>query len=245
MNTAQLLLGDCFDRMAELPDCSIDLVLCDPPYGTTEAAWDRVLPFDRLWPEYRRLARPGAAIVLMAQQPFTTHLISSNPKAFRYCWVWRKNRITGFANAKKRPLKATEDVVVFCDRPAPYHPQGVRLLDRPRRSVSKGCETMPGRGFRDDYRQTVTGYPLNVLEFKTERGLHPTQKPVALMEYLVRTYTQPGATVLDNTMGSGTTGVACLRSGRSFVGIERDPEYFARAEARIAATQPLPLAEAA
>lgn len=232
----KLYNGDCLEVMPDLPDASVDLVLTDLPYGVTECEWDEVIPLAPLWAQYRRLVKPGAPIVLTSQQPFTTALIASNRSWFRYTWVWLKSNTTGFANAKRRPLKAYEEVLVFCGKAPPYNPQGLRVLERPRvkKRVDHG-EAIGGQGFRPGYCQRFTGYPRNVLTVPSERGLHPTQKPVALMEYMIKTYTEPGAVVLDNTMGSGTTGVAAARTCRRFIGIERSPTHFGTASARIRA----------
>lgn len=244
-----LLQGDCLDLMAILPDRSVDLILCDLPYGTTACDWDAVIPFAELWAQYERLAKPNAAIVLTASQPFTSALVMSNPLDFKYAWSWVKTNCTGFANAKKQPLRQFEDVLVFYRRQPTYNPQGVTVLEKPKMRTKLTGEVMGRTGFRDGYVQTETNYPKNVLHIPSERGSHPTQKPVALMEYLIRTYTNPGDVVLDNCMGSGTTGVACINTGRTFWGIEKDPEYFRIASERLqkvdatvtmAATAPLP-----
>jgi site-specific DNA-methyltransferase (adenine-specific) len=226
-----LMLGDCLERMRQIPDGSIDMVLCDLPYGTTSCAWDSVLPFVDLWEQYRRVCT--GAIVLTANQPFTSALVMSNPRAFKYAWAWIKTNCSGFANAKKQPLRQFEDVLVFYERQPTYNPQGVVKLDKPKTRTKDTGAIMGRTGFKDGYEQTETNYPKNVLQLPSERGHHPTQKPVALMEYLIRTYTNAGELVLDNTMGSGTTGVACGNTGRRFIGIERDPGYFQIARGRI------------
>lgn len=240
-----LLLGDCLEKMREIPSGSVDMVMADLPYGTTACKWDSVIPMQPLWAEYRKVCKEDAAMVLTASQPFTSALVMSNPNEFRYCWVWQKNRGTGFLDAKKRPLKTHEDVVVFFRQQPIYNPQ--KKLGKP--SHSTGIST--GRkqreksaiyhGKSDTVPTDVSGmkFPTSVLQFDglpPSKGLrqHPTQKPVALMEYLIRTYTNEGMTVLDNTMGSGTTGVACVHTNRNFIGIERDAAYFAIAEKRIA-----------
>lgn len=225
--------GDCLELMKTLPDASVDMVLCDLPYGTTACKWDSIIPFDALWAEYRRVTKPKAAIVLTANQPFTSALVMSNAKAFKYAWAWVKTNCTGFANAKKQPLRQFEDVLVFYERQPTYNPQGVIKLDKPKSRTRDTGAIMGRTGFRDGYEQTETNYPKNVLQIPSERGHHPTQKPVALMDYLIRTYTNAGDVVLDNCMGSGTTGVACANTGRRFIGMERDPEYFEIARARI------------
>lgn len=234
---AQLFNGDCLDVMPRLAAGSVDLILCDLPYGTTACAWDAVIPFDQLWKEYRRVAKPNAAIVLTASQPFTSALVMSNLENFRHEWIWLKNRGTNPFAAKHAPMKKHESVLVFGFQSPRYFPQ-----------MRKG---KPYRGFvstknakiGEAYRSTVSLHkdnpegillPVTPQEFPCEFGLHPTQKPVALMEYLIRTYTNPGDVVLDNCMGSGTTGVAARNTGRNFIGIERDPDYFRIAKERIA-----------
>jgi site-specific DNA-methyltransferase (adenine-specific) len=226
--------------MATLPDASVDMILCDLPYGTTACKWDSVIPFKPLWAQYRRIAKKNAAIVLTADQPFTAALLMSNPRDYRHRWVWDKvNRITGFLDAKKRPLRVVEDVLVFCTGQPTYTPQ--MWQGEP----YKAKHGISGAVYNQD-RPTVTDcadgmrYPQNIIRIKADnRGVegrvHPTQKPVALMEYLIRSYTHEGDVVLDNCMGSGTTGVACVNTGCGFIGIERDDRYFQIARDRIEA----------
>jgi site-specific DNA-methyltransferase (adenine-specific) len=247
----QLHCGDCLDILPTIPDASMDMVLCDLPYGTTACKWDSVIPFEPLWREYRRVTKPNAAIVLTASQPFTSALGASNIAMLRYCWYWRKSRATGHLNAKKMPMKDIEDALVFYSAQPTFHPQGVRALGVVQRNsashIARGITSDPtsvvtGGITKATYTQDLTGYPRQVLDFPSEGAtVHPTQKPVALMEYLIRTYTNEGDTVLDNCMGSGTTGVACANTGRKFIGIEREPSYFAIAQERIL-NQPLRLA---
>lgn len=236
--------GDCLDLMKQIPDGSVDMVLCDLPYGTTACKWDSVIPFEPLWREYRRVCR--GAVVLTAAQPFTSAVVMSATADFWHSWTWIKPRATGFQNAKKQPLRATEDVLVF--RRSVYNPQGVVRVDK----VCTNSKSAGGESVRTDvalssgrgrlrtpgapYVQEFTNYPRNILEFGLDEKekVHPTQKPVALMEYLIRTYTNEGETVLDNCMGSGTTGVACINTGRKFIGIEKDEKYFQTARDRIA-----------
>lgn len=239
----KLLLGDCLERMKEIPSGSVDMVLCDLPYGTTACKWDAVIPLEPLWTEYRRISKPDAAIVLTAAQPFTTVLISSNIQQFAYVWVWDKKFGANFVQAKRTPLRIHEDVLVFCKsgKTPKYYPQ---MIDR-EKPIKKGGnkqsaaipirQTENAAAFGESEKIYTEKFPETIIEFNCRegRGLHPTQKPVALMEYLIRTYTNAGDTVLDNTMGSGTTGVACANTGRDFIGIERDPGYFAIAEKRI------------
>ena len=234
----QIYNEDCIAGMSRYPDKSIDMILCDLPYGITNCRWDILLPFDELWKQYLRIIKDNGAIVLTACQPFTTRLISSQPKLFRYCWYWKKNMATGFANAKKQPLRCVEEVCVFYKRLPTYNPQGVIVLDKPVKRRGKGspehgdsCYKMSTLG--KDTEQYTIHYPKQLLEVKCERGLHPTQKPVALFEYLIRTYTAPGELVLDTCMGSGTTAIACLRAGRRYTGFEWDPQHYKTALDRI------------
>lgn len=231
----KLLNGDCLKLMKDIPDGSVDLILCDPPYGTTDCKWDDVLPFDKLWAEYNRVLKPDGAAVLFSAQPFTTQLIASNRKAFRYCWYWVKDRATGFTYARYQPMRKVEDVCVFYRKMPTYNPQGLTPVIG---AKTKKSRRKPGGQFfaLDGYVYTprFKNYPKNVLQFNTERGYHPTQKPVPLLEYLVKTYTNEGDTVLDNCMGSGSTGVAVQRvGGRHFIGIEQNKVYFDIAQKRI------------
>ncbi len=328
-NMTALHQGDCLEIMQGIPPGSIDLVLVDLPYGTTDCKWDNVLPMDKLWHEYRRILKGNGVAAMFAAQPFTTHLINSNRSAFRYCWYWLKNQSTGFAFAKFQPMRKIEEVAVFiCNVPgkdntnrhkalreymqaemeranltrakvnrilgntmsshyftkggqfsippreqweklqeatgyfsrawediqaeykkelggsgggsATYNPQGLQLINNPkpkRRKSIKPDSIYDFDTLMQEYTPKYTNWPQNVLQFNTERGLHPTQKPVPLLEYLVKTYTNPGETVLDNCMGSGSTGVACVSSGRKFIGIEKDPHYFQTARERIEQAQ--------
>ena len=209
------------------------MILCDLPYGTTACKWDSVIPFEPLWAAYKRICKPNAAIVLTASQPFTSLMIASNIKAFRYQWVWRKPRPSNPQLAKHQPLKVHEDVVVFSFEPHEYYPQGLREIPKEDQKVHKPEPNTLGHCVRKEYVQTHTGYPQSIVEFPAERGLHPTQKPVALMEYLIRTYTNEGETVLDNCMGSGTTAVACINTNRNYIGFELDKHYCEIANERI------------
>jgi site-specific DNA-methyltransferase (adenine-specific) len=245
----RLIHGDCLEEMAKIPSGSVDMVLTDPPYGTTACKWDSVIPFEPMWEQLKRIIKPNGAIVMTASQPFTTTLIASNMKMFKYCWYWEKSSPSGFAQAKNMPLKNIEDVVLFSEgvtlhksqagkRRVPYNPQGLvyapRTVKNHKRN-NKGLESSFGDrpSHKAEYTQEYTNYPKQTLMFANEKGLHPTQKPVALMEYLIKTYTNEGETVLDFTMGSGTTGVACKNLGRDFIGIEKDDEYFKVAQDRI------------
>ena len=237
MSEVRLMLGDCLERMKEIEDGSVDMVLADLPYGTTACKWDSVIPFEPLWAAYRRVCKKKAAIVLTASQPFTSALVMSNLPAFKYQWVWDKANSTGFLNAKKQPLRQTEDVCVFYREQCTYNPK-MEVRGKPR---VKGGYNKPGGSdnygdFRDVKSVGNEYYPTNLLRFSNANRAektHPTQKPIALMEYLIRTYTNEGETVLDNTMGSGTTGVAASRLNRNFIGIEMDEAYFKIAEERI------------
>jgi len=230
-----LMQGDCLELMKTIPDGSVDMVLTDPPYGTTACKWDSVIPFEPMWEQLKRVTKKNGAIVMTASQPFTSALVMSNVKMFKYCWVWDKVNPTGHLNAKKRPMKKLEDVAVFCRGLTPYNPQG--LVWNPRKKSrspkTKGSDCYGRHG--SDNIATWQGYPTERIEVKNENGLHPTQKPVALMEYLIKTYTNEGETVLDFTMGSGTTGVAAKNLNRSFIGIELDEGYFKIAKDRILA----------
>jgi site-specific DNA-methyltransferase (adenine-specific) len=233
----QLFQGDCLEVMKTLPDSCVDLVLCDLPYGTTQCKWDAVIPLSELWRQYERIAKENAAIVLTAAQPFTSVLITSNLKDFKYAWVWDKvNGIRNHLNAKKQPMRCTEDVCVFYRSQPIYNPQmreGGYTSRKTKPGQSDGFGTVTGV----DFGKKVTSlYPINLVAIKSHdpnNSFHPTQKPVALMEYMIKTYTNEFQTVLDNTMGSGTTGVACANLGRKFIGIERDSKYFEIAKERI------------
>lgn len=232
----KLYKGDCLEVMKEIPTGSVDMILCDLPYGTTECKWDSIIPLDRLWKEYERVIKEDGTIVLTAAQPFTTQLIESNRKRFRYCWYWIKNTPTGFCFAKYQPMRKVEDVCVFYKKAPKYNPQGVIKLDRPKsknRRPQKHDEWIYSDSLNGKYEIGWTNYPNNVLQINVERGLHPTQKPVPLFEYLIKTYTDEGMTVLDNCMGSGTSGVACMNTNRKFIGIEMDEKYFNVAKERI------------
>lgn len=228
---------DCIAGMSLLPDGCMDMILTDLPYGVTNCKWDCLIPFEQLWPQFWRVLKPNGAICLTACQPFTTQLISSQRKHFRYCWYWVKNMTTGFTFAKKQPLRCVEEVCVFYWKAPTYNPQGIIILDKPIRR--KGKTEAAHRDcvyhmdtLSKDTETCVVHYPRQVLEIKCERGLHPTQKPVALFEYLIQTYTNPGENVLDACIGSGTTKVACRNTGRNYTGFEIDPRYFEIAEKR-------------
>ena len=230
----QLHQGDCLNVLPTLADNSVNVVIADPPYGTTACAWDSVIPLAPMWAELKRVLKPRGAVVLFAAQPFTSHLITSNTVWFRYLWVWNK-RISGNPLlAKFQPLKIHEDITVFSQDRHVYIPQmHTGKMRRKGGGYSKIWETNLTTSINNSY------YPNSILEFSNANRdvQHPTQKPTDLLRYLVRTYTNAGDTVLDFTMGSGTTGVACRMEGRRFIGIELDPAYFAIAERRIANAQ--------
>lgn len=238
-----LFNGDCLEVMPLLPSLvggDFDMVMADPPYGTTACKWDSIIPLDAMWLNLKALVKPNAAIVMTASQPFTTVIGMSNIKNLKYTWTWIKSRPGGHLQAKKMPLKNTEDVVVFYSNQCTYNPQGTVDCNTVKKNTSgrlkSNCFGKIIGGA--EHVQTKTNYPRQTLEFPSEnnKGKHPTQKPVALMEYLIKTYTNEGDTVLDFTMGSGTTGVACQNTGRKFVGIELDPDYFKIACERMGVT---------
>jgi predicted methyltransferase len=236
-----LLHGDCLELMKDIPDRSVDMVFCDLPYQTTACRWDVQLPLDELWAHYNRIVKPRCAIVLTACQPFTSLLVASNVKRYKTSWVWRKDKAANFANANRHPLKVTEDVLVFGvdSKSTRYYPQmrtgrAYRTWRKPeQRSDSHLIMLQKGRIRADEYRDQY--YPKNVIEIpRVQKGaIHPTEKPVALIEYFLRTYSIPGDLILDNCAGSGSTGIACLNLNRSFIGIEKDDYYFHAAKERI------------
>lgn len=223
---------DCLEGMKQIPDGSIDAIICDLPYGTTQNRWDSVIPFDKLWSEYRRVTKPNAAIVLFSQQPFTSALVMSNPQMFRYEWIWQKSRATGHLNAKKMPMKIHENVLIFYNALPTYNPQFTKgdpyVKYRETHSSNYGYQAgvvTVNEGIR---------YPKDIIEFTSETNtIHPTQKPVDLLRYLVLTYTNEGDTVLDNCIGSGTTAIACIKERRHFIGFELSKEYFDKAVRRV------------
>lgn len=240
MTDVTLHHGDCLALLPTLPSGSVDMVLCDLPYGTTQNKWDSVLPLDVLWAEYRRVCR--GAVVLTAAQPFTSALVTSNLRAFKYEWVWCKNKASGHLNAKKRPLQSHESVLVFVETKAVYNPQ--RSSGHRPANYAKRIGWSPNYGAQREaeYKGGITDRcPTSLLPFPVVNNdspdrHHPTQKPVELLEYLIRTYTDEGGTVLDNTMGAGSTGVACVNAGRKFIGIESDRQYFDAACKRLHVT---------
>lgn len=234
-----LMLGDCLERMKEIPDCSVDMILCDLPYGTTACKWDVVIPFEPLWEQYWRVSKSNAAIVLFGSEPFTFRLGMSQIEKFRYCFSWIKSKASNFQHARKMPMKRHENILVFYRHLPTFNLVDLQQLDNPifNSRKNKGAN-LHGSKIRDsgDYFSTETGFTFSDLYFANPSGkghLHPTQKPVPLLEYLVNTYTNENEIVLDNTMGSGSTGVACVNTSRRFIGIEKDSKYFAIAESEI------------
>jgi site-specific DNA-methyltransferase (adenine-specific) len=234
----ELILGDCLEEMKDIPDKSIDMILCDLPYGTTQCKWDTVIPFEPLWLQYKRVCK--GVIVLTGSEPFSSLLRVSNLDMFKYDWIWEKSKATGHLDANRRPLKKHEIISVFGNLDT-YNPQGLVTKDKP--TISKGNRGKKGEGSsgecyglaNKDVIVTQYNYPKSIIPFNVamKAEFHPTQKPVALFEYLIKTYTNEGETVLDNCMGSGTTGVACKNINRNFIGIEIDPTYFEIAKKRI------------
>ena len=242
MKDYKLYQGDCLEIMKEIPDKSVDMILCDLPYGTTACKWDIVIPFEPLWEHYKRLIKPNGAIVLFGSEPFSSYLRMSNLEMYRYDWIWEKDNHTNFLNIKKQPGKRHELISVFYKKQPTYNPQ----MWEGKESHSVGKQT--GKKVNREYlgsefeiketTKTNLKYPISLLRFKGEgrgKAIHPTQKPVPLFEYLIKTYTNEGETVLDNAMGSGTTGIACLKTKRKFIGIELEEKYFKIAKERIEA----------
>lgn len=228
--SVQLLQGDCLELMKDIPDGSVDMVLADLPFRTTQNRWDSVIPLDDLWEQYHRVCKPNAAILIFGQPPFSAYLMTSNMKELRYEWIYEKTNATGFLNAKKMPLKAHESVFCFYRELPVYNPQFASGKPYKRSQGSKNSSNYHGFIRRENQEYDGKRYPRDVIRVSngwgTCKGAHPTQKPVALLEYLIRTYTNEGETVLDNCMGSGSTGVAAVNTGRSFIGMELDPGYF-------------------
>lgn len=222
-----LILGDCLEVMKSIPDGSVDLILTDPPYAITQCEWDSIIPLEPMWGQLKRIIKPNGAIVMTASQPFSSTLVMSNLHMFCYEWVWVKTKITGVLNAKRMPVRKHEQVLVFCNKKSTgtYNAQG--LVEKNTVTKQGGNSDNYGQRNKREYTQEFTNWPRDVLEINSEgKTVHPTQKPVALMEYLIKTYTNEGETVLDFTAGSFTTGVACLNTNRNFIGIEKDENYF-------------------
>jgi site-specific DNA-methyltransferase (adenine-specific) len=228
VDMSKLMHGNCLIKMAKIPDGSVDLILCDLPYGTTRCSWDSIIPFEPLWEHYWRVLKPGGAVVLFGAEPFSSHLRMSQIKYYKYDWLWLKTRVCGFLNAKHAPLKITENIMVFSQGTAPYNPQGLIDVQRNVANGERKADTTISNtlGKKGDYTQKYSNYP----EYDI---VHSTQKPVLLLEYLIKTYSLEGETVLDNCMGSGSTGVAAINTRRQFIGIEMDDNYFEVAKTRI------------
>ena len=238
----QLFEGDCLEVMKQIPEASVDLVLCDLPYGTTQNRWDIVIPLEPLWIQYNRIAKPTAAIVLFGAEPFSSLLRISNLSNYKYDWIWQKDKATGHLNAKKMPMRVTERISVFYHAQCTYNPQ---IVDKDPANIRPATVLRKNTGsYGSMDKSSVRGipidksYPNEILRFRgcfgdKGKSNHPTEKPTDLLEYLLKTYTNTHDTVLDNTMGSGSTGVACANTGREFIGIEQDPNYFQIAKSRI------------
>lgn len=239
----KLFLDDCLNIMNNIPDKSVDLILCDLPYGTTPSKWDNIIPFDVLWNHYKRIIKPKHAILLFGVEPFSSKLRLSNLEWYKYDWIWIKNIPVGFVNAKLKPMPKHEIISVFSDGKTAncnknnmiYYPQGLLPFNKTIKS-KRNSESLYNRPSNIDnkYYQEFTNYPTTDLYFAKDKPvIHPTQKPVALLEYLIKTYTKEGETVLDNCMGTGSTGVACKNTNRNFIGIEKEEKYFNIAKERI------------
>ncbi len=237
----KLLKGDCLELMKDIPDKSIDAIIADLPYGTTACKWDTIIPFEPLWAQYKRIIKDNGAIVLFGSQPFTSALVMSNPKWFKCEWIWKKHKGTNFNTVKRHPMKVHESICLFSNGKFTYNPQmteGNPYKQRGEHNVNKKGGMFENKkvGYAKDFDSSKR-YPISIQEFSNHNqkanSFHPTQKPVALLEYLIKTYTNEGETVLDNTMGSGTTGVACVNTNRGFIGMELDDKYFEIAKERI------------
>ena len=236
--------ADCLEFMKEMPDKSVDMILCDLPYGTTACKWDVIIPFEPLWVQYKRIIKDNGAIVLTASQPFTSALVMSNIKWFKYEWIWKKNAGSNFATTKHQPMKEHENILIFSNGTTVYNQQKQPRSDSGLARVKSSPMTFNRKTdgvYKDIFVGNITKYkanelrcPSSVQNFNRERGIHPTQKPVALFEYLIRTYTNEGETVLDNCAGSGTTAIACINTKRNYIQIEKEQKYFDIIEKRIA-----------
>jgi len=225
----EILLGDCLELMKDIPSGSIDMTICDLPYGTTACKWDTIIPFDKLWEQYERIIKPNGAIVLTASQPFTSALIMSNPKLFRYEWIWEKTLFSNFALVKKQPAKLHENVLIFYKKQPTYNPKmqvGKPYFDKPRKRTMGVIND--AIGMKKAIQNKGERYPSSVQKFSNGNNgtIHPTQKPIELFEYLIKTYTNEGELVLDNCAGSGTTAIACLKTNRQFIVMEKEQKYY-------------------
>jgi site-specific DNA-methyltransferase (adenine-specific) len=238
IETENLINGDCLIEMKQIKDGSVDMILCDLPYGMTKNAWDVLLPFDQLWKEYNRIIKDNGAIVLFGSQPFTSLLITSNLAMFRYCLVWEKNKFSDFLNSKRKPMKTNEDIAIFYKKQPTYNPQFWYSTPYTRWNTQTAVDKQSNYGSHKENYVESDGkrLPTTVLKFnRVERPLHPTQKPTDLLEWLIKTYTNENELVLDNCMGVGSTGVACKKSNRKFIGIELEHKYFEIAKEGISA----------
>ena len=237
MSNINLYQGDCLEVMKEIKDKSIDMILCDLPYGTTKCKWDVIIPFDKLWEQYNRVIKDNGAIVLFGSEPFSSKLRISNLRMYKYDWIWKKTKAQGFLNSKKMPLKDYENICVFYKRLPVYNPQGIIYGNFQNDRKSKYIKGEDIYGKEKEFGIShMSNFPKQIIEFSNPSGkgqLHPTQKPVELLEYLIKTYTNENDLVLDNCMGSGSTGVACKNLNRNFIGIELDENYFNIAKERI------------
>lgn len=227
---------DCLEGMKRIPDGSVDMILCDLPYGTTACSWDTIIPFEPLWEQYERVIKDNGAIVLTASQPFTSALVMSNPKLFKYDWVWKKNVNSNFMLVNKQPLRHHETVLVFYKKQPIYNPQMTKgeFYTRKRGDEEKLNSDLFLSNFKRKNSSSDLRHPITVLEMpREERQIHPTQKPVVLFEYLIKTYTNKNETVLDNCMGSGTTAIACMNTERNYIGFELDKTYYEKSLERI------------
>lgn len=231
---------DCKVGMSRIPDKSIDMILCDLPYGTTQCKWDTIIPFDILWQHYERVIKDNGAIVLTSNEPFTSCLIMSNIKLFKYDWIWHKTHPKGQLNAEMMPMRAHEAVLVFYKNPPTYNPQKTFGHKRKvaKSSYTKGADgnSVYGSEKRNTHYDSTERYPLSVQEFSNgdmPNRIHPTQKPVSLFQYFILTYSNPGEIILDNCMGSGTTAIACINTGRNYIGFEEDADYYKLLQDRI------------
>ena len=236
-NEIELIKGDCLEVMKDIPDKSIDMILCDLPYGTTACKWDSVIPFEPLWEQYNRIIKDNGAIVLFGSEPFSSALRMSNIKKYKYDLKWQKDQGSDFMLAKKKPLKDYEDIMVFYKKQPTHNPQMREGFKKwTKKDTGNNIIGHLGKQEKSQIKQSIGDkrYPISILKFNRIRnGLHPTQKPVELLEWLIKTYTNEGETVLDNCMGSGSTGVACINTNRKFIGIEKDDKYFEIAYNRI------------
>lgn len=233
MGVNKIYNEDCLEGMKRIPSKSIDMILCDLPYGTTANKWDVIIPFEPLWEQYERIIKDNGAIVLTGSQPFTTEVIGSNKRLFRYEWIWEKDNATGFLTAKIMPMKIHENILVFYKNTPVYHPQ-MRFGFKPYKQVHGSASDNWGVHSKVESTSNGERYPITIVKFNRDaEKFHPTQKPVALFEYLIRTYTNKGDIVLDNCMGSGTTAVACLNTERKYIGFEIDKNYYEKSLERI------------